>query len=619
MRTAFFFIVASLVFPMIPGVFLYCFLRKKNVIQCSIVYASALVANNLAVAIITMLTKNYSLEDLWMSALYRPEFLLKWGFTSLVLSFLTAVVILHFRLKFRRQESSLSLKGRHTRRWAVFFVFLAFFFALGLRWLMNNFGVVKPDALVFHMQMPLDSAVVSRLVTSFLFECILLSVTCTAIFSFFLLPGHARKYRLSLALGRFYDRCAHPGPIWEIEIKGIRSALMVSAALCIISFGFFAWKSEIKNFLVPAQKSEFIAEHYVDPSSVRLQFPEKKRNLVFIFLESMETSFSSQETGGAFTENYIPHLTELAQDEDNVHFSNSQKPLGGALQVTGTQWTIAGMVAQMAGLPLKLPIQNNDYGRYSTFLPGITSLGDILSEQEYNQTVMFGSDAGFAGRDKFFEQHGAYKILDYSTAAEDGIIPHGYHVFWGFEDDYLFEYAKKEITRLAGQEKPFNFVTLTVDTHSPDGYVNKNSETKYDSQYKNAIATSDRQLAEFLTWLSKQDFFSETTVVITGDHLLMNGAFFQEIDKDYVRTTYNVIINAQAVPQKTLGRLFSTMDIFPTVLAALGVEIPENQLGLGVDLFSDTPTLIEEYGFSYVDGELGKSSEFYNEKFLFLE
>ena len=71
--------------------------------------------------------------------------------------------------------------------------------------------------------------------------------------------------------------------------------------------------------------SSFIEDNYVDPNSVSLSFPEKKRNLIYIFLESMENTYSSEEYGGAFSENTIPELTELSLENEN--FSGDQETL----------------------------------------------------------------------------------------------------------------------------------------------------------------------------------------------------------------------------------------------------------------------------------------------------
>ena len=63
--------------------------------------------------------------------------------------------------------------------------------------------------------------------------------------------------------------------------------------------------------------STFIDDNYVNPMDVTLSFPEKKRNLIYIFLESMETTFADEENGGAFEENVIQELTALAQENED--------------------------------------------------------------------------------------------------------------------------------------------------------------------------------------------------------------------------------------------------------------------------------------------------------------
>jgi phosphoglycerol transferase len=50
--------------------------------------------------------------------------------------------------------------------------------------------------------------------------------------------------------------------------------------------------------------------------------------------------------------------------------------------------------------------------------------------------------------------------------------------------------------------------------------------------------------------------------------------------------------------------------MFPTTLAALGVEIPGNRLGLGTNLFSTEPTLIERFGLEFMTRELELGSDF---------
>ena len=48
----------------------------------------------------------------------------------------------------------------------------------------------------------------------------------------------------------------------------------------------------------------------------------------------------------------------------------------------------------------------------------------------------------------------------------------------------------------------------------------------------------------------------------------------------------------------------------------MGVEIKGNRLGIGTNLFSDEPTVYEEYGFDFVNNELEKKSDFMNNNIL---
>ena len=87
----------------------------------------------------------------------------------------------------------------------------------------------------------------------------------------------------------------------------------------------------------------------------------------------------------------------------------------------------------------------------------------------------------------------------------------------------------------------------------------------------------------------------------------MDSDFCANADKDYGRKVYTAYINS-AVDFNGQKREYTTFDNFPTTLAAMGVEIDGNRLGLGTNLFSDTPTLLEKYGMETMSTELSKKS-----------
>ena len=130
---------------------------------------------------------------------------------------------------------------------------------------------------------------------------------------------------------------------------------------------------------------------------------------------------------------------------------------------------------------------------------------------------------------------------------------------------------------------------------------------------------SSRMVHEFIRWVQAQPFYENTTIVISGDHMTMDPDFMEGVDEAYTRTIYNCIINPAVEPVREKNREFGTFDMFPTTLAALGVQIEGDRLGLGTNLFSEKPTLCELYGFEALDWELQKKSEFYEERFLGLD
>ena len=162
--------------------------------------------------------------------------------------------------------------------------------------------------------------------------------------------------------------------------------------------------------------STFYEDYYVDPAKTKVTVPEKKQNLIYIFMESMESSYADKANGGTMNVNYIPNLTKLAQE--NVQFSDkADKKMGGPVCLEGTAYTAGGLVAQTSAINLKV----KNAGTVSdTFLPNLTAIGNFLNKEGYQQVFLCGSDGDFAGRDAYFKTHKNYKIEDYNAAIKEG-------------------------------------------------------------------------------------------------------------------------------------------------------------------------------------------------------
>lgn len=397
-------------------------------------------------------------------------------------------------------------------------------------------------------------------------------------------------------------------PIKAISKHRVRYTIIVF--IIGILFVLFGLKINIyiKNKILPTKIYE---EYYVDARNINVKFPEEKRNLIIIVSESMENTVLSKSNGGAWEYSIIPQLENLAVE--NTNFSNTER-IGGAYQTYGTSFSAAGIVAITSGIPLTAGkvMEDNKYSGTGNYLPGVYALGDILKDNGYNLEVMLGSDAKFGGRAQYFTTHGGYKIFDVNYAIAQGKMKESDKVWWGFEDDKLFKWSKEEITNLAEQDKPFNYIMITADTHFPDGYLSSSAENKFETQYENVYAYSSKCIYEFIEWIEKQDFYENTTIVILGDHLGMQTDFYEtRISEEYERTIFNTIINSKLQATNNTNRHFTSMDMYPTILASIGVEIEGNRIGIGTNLYSGEKTLIEELGYNYVNKEIQKKSKFY--------
>lgn len=464
--------------------------------------------------------------------------------------------------------------------------------------IVNIFGDIELTSIIFHIFMPQKNFVLDWGVDVYTFSFL----TVTSTFLFLIAVLRFKKFKNIFMIGLFF--------------------------LFLFDFYYINKHFSVYQYFTDQfTTSDFIEKHYVDPKSTDIVFPKEKQNLIFIQVESLESSMQDVQNGGLLDKNYIPELTNIAKQ--NINFSPSDL-IGGAIVLPETGWTTGALIAQTAGIPLKSYKTHtseyqigNRFGLYESFLSHVVSLGDILKLSGYNNYFILGSFENFGAQGIYLREHGSYKIYDYMSIKNDMNVHKPDSQWWGLLDQDIYKFAQKTLLKISKQKEPFSLIIQTIDSHR-DGFLSPLCHSDHDKLIKNVYACVSFQLNEFISWCMKQDFFKNTTIVIVGDHCNMSQTLFKTQINNKTgyyegteRTVYNAFINSLIIPYKEKNRLFSTMDIFPTVLASIGAKIEGDRLGLGTNLFSKEKTLLEEYGYDYICQELRKKSDFYNHKLLF--
>lgn len=594
---------------LIPGIILglinYFLLgKKKGVLPLITSLLSFVFLFNIVILSIAKFLMNK--PNILKATTYTFGFLIKYVLFALILGIIYILLkgTIDSRIKFVEAKKASTKKSKILKVLSVIFVTIGGVFVFFSDWFIDYFGNITPEQFLFNLKSPIkgtSDGMVTEIITTPVFAIVSTVVVFIILVNFsydiYLIIKDSKKKIVSKV---WYDRV-----IFIISIVALVGGVTYGSnklRLPEIAKAFFS-------------DSTYIKDNYVDPRNVKMSFPAKKRNLIHIYLESVENSYFSKDLGGYMKVNLMPELSELSKE--GISFSDNDK-FGGPNQTYGSSWSVASMINMGVGIPLKIPMDGNSYGKTGTFLPGAIAIGDILEAQGYEQTIMFGADADFGGLTTYFKTHGDFNIFDLNYAREKGLIPKDYKVWWGFEDDKLYKFAKDEITRLSKTGKPFNFTMETADTHFPDGYLSKKAKTPHKEQYANVISYSTKEAVDFIKWIQKQPFYKDTTIVVTGDHLSMDKKFFKGWDKDYRRSVFNLILNpaVDTSKTKTKNREYAPLDFYPTILASMGIEVEGDRLGLGTNLFSDKETLIERdsiYGF---EGGLSDNSNFFTHEFI---
>ena len=294
-----------------------------------------------------------------------------------------------------------------------------------------------------------------------------------------------------------------------------------------------------------------------------VQAPSNKKNLLFIYLESIEQAYFNE----TLFPGLLPNLSHLKSK--GVSFENLK-------QTRSTGWTTAGMFASQCGLPLSVDHISRHEGNdiiYSSGKNRLVCLGDILRKAGYYQVFMGGADLSFAGKGQHYEDHGYDEVKGLNELKSH--IPESSKIFgWGIHDQDLLTLVHDEFVKLSEQTKggkPFNLTALTLDTHHPNG-ISASSCPKYklhDNTMLNAVHCSDFLIGNMIKSLEEKRLLENSLVFIMSDHLALRNVAQPFYPKERRLTAFAF---GDDIKPETIATPGTHYDVEPTLLDLLGVS-----------------------------------------------
>jgi len=383
---------------------------------------------------------------------------------------------------------------------------------------------------------------------------------------------------------------------WLVRVDQRWRLLERVLVLFLLAFNPLLFGITLEGASIVAEDGAWLERRYVPPQIEAM--PENPPNLIYLYMESTEGTYADESRFG----DVYADLETLGQR--GVVFK-------GLRQIANTGWTTAGMIASQCGTPL-IPaglLHDSQLEPLEYVVPGVDCLGDLLSRRGYNLTFMGGASLDFAGKGLFYKQHGFDTVLG-REALSPRLDDPGYLNSWGLYDDSLLDMAVQRVRTLQRQPEPFGLFAATLSAHPPYGYPARrcrNNQGAFDG--KNilySIKCTGWLTRRFVERLEREGLLDNTLVVIASDHLAMKNSAWQALTAGERENT--LIMFGNGLEPRVIERESSMVDVLPTVLEAMGFEVPANRAGLGASLLSPAQTLLERHGIETIDARMRSES-----------
>tara|TARA_B100001175_G_scaffold244493_2_gene211044 strand:+ start:51 stop:1598 length:1548 start_codon:yes stop_codon:yes gene_type:complete len=468
--------------------------------------------------------------------------------------------------------------------------FVGIFFVLLPLWLYKKFGFLYLDQFLFNLKLIIfghlggdvnlvKSAIRWLIVIPIIFSFLLIFINI--ITSFFIKNREKsidhiikmlriiKKNYYNLKLNFFFK-------IFDKVLNKFLFIIFIS-----ISAIFFLMYTDFFKSNNNYSKHNFLDENYIFPD---VKIKSEKKNLVVLYVESLENTFSNKER---FGENLLEKIWTIDKTQSIEYF----------YQIPGSGFTLSSLIASQCGIPLlnlgktmSDPLKIIGINKY---LPNLKCLTDILHDHNYENIFISSDHLENSLTNNYLITHNFSRLLGIEELKNMGYqtSKNAWHNknnwYGGIHDNILLHAAIDELKKLKKNKKNNFFMTImTLDTHAPVGYPNKNCLKKilnkadlFNYEISDSVKCTVNYINNFINEFNKLNL-KNTRLIIVGDHLFMGDL---KVKNRYI---YNKFFFEKNL--KIRRNSMNFYDLYPTFLEAMDFKINNEygKVGLGYSIFS---------------------------------
>ncbi len=290
--------------------------------------------------------------------------------------------------------------------------------------------------------------------------------------------------------------------------------------------------------------------------------PERPLNVIVLAQESLGADFV-----GAYGDSrgLTPNLDRLAKE--SLMFTN--------VYATGTR-TVRGLEAISSSFP---PIPGEAILKRE-HNEDIFTWGQVMHAHGYSPTFLYGGYGSFDNMNYFF-RHNGFRVIDRADIQDPKFTN-----IWGVSDEDLFQQALQVFDQQHAAGGRIFSIVMSTSNHKPFTYPDGIPGIQATGGGRlMGVQYADYAIGKFIEGLKSKPYYSDTVVVIVGDH----GARVYG-RKDIPMRSYELPLLVYAPKHfkpRRVDTLMSQIDIVPTVLGLLNISY--DSVSFGRDIFRVRP------------------------------